>query len=95
MKIIQNFQVLSFKKGELDKKTGKLKKDRIFGVITPVLKDLNKEMIEFNSDDVMYFDTYMENVEKQFKAGQLYKGRFEIPRYIEKGVVQLKLIEIL
>ena len=94
MKIVQNFQVLSFKKGEFDK-DGNLKKDRVMGFITPTLKDLNKELIEFNSEDEMYFDTYIDNINKQFKAGVLYKGKFEIPRYIEKGMVNLKLVEVL
>ena len=94
MKIVQNFQVLSFKKGELDKE-GNLKKDRIMGFITPTLKDLNKDMIEFNSEDEMYFDSYIDNINKQFKAGVLYKGKFEIPRYIEKGMVNLRLVEVL
>ena len=94
MRVTQNFQVLSFKKGEIGD-DGKKKKDRIFGFITPVIKDLNKEMIAFNSEDEMYFDTYMDDVQKNFEAGKLYKGRFDIPRYIEKGTVNLKLVEII
>ena len=81
MKIVQNFQVLSFKKGELDNE-GKLKKDRIMGFITPTLKDLNKEMIEFNSEDEMYFDSYIDQVNKQFRAGVLYKGKLKLSRKI-------------
>ncbi len=93
MKIVQNFQVLSFKIGEIGD-DGKKKKDRIMGFITPSLKDLNKELIEFNSEDEMYFDSYLD-VNKQFKSGVLYKGKFEIPRYIEKGMVNLRLVEVL
>lgn len=95
MLVVQNFQVLSVKIGEIDSETKKKKKDRIFGFITPVLKDLNKEMISFNSENEMYFDTYVENLPREFQAGKLYKGKFEIPRYIEKGEVKLKLVEVI
>lgn len=94
MKIVQNFQVLGFKKGELDNE-GNLKKDRIMGFITPVLKDLNKDMIDLKSEEEMFFDSYLESTQKILKPGVLYKGKFEIPRYIEKGMVNLRLVEVL
>ena len=94
MLIEQKFQVISLKKGKYDEESKKFKKDRIYGIITPMLIDLNKNLINQDSDDVLMFDCYTNRIEKEIKPGVLYSGKFELPRFAQGDVV-VRLIEVL
>lgn len=93
MLIEQKFQVISLKKGKYDEDTKAFKKDRIYGIITPSLIDLNKMLVDQDSDDVMMFNCYV-RITKELKPGVLYSGKFELPRFAQ-GDVAVRLIEVL
>ena len=94
MLIEQKFQVISLKKGKYDEESKTFKKDRIYGVITPSLIDLNKVFVDQDSDDVMMFNCYVNRISKELRPGVLYSGKFELPRFAQ-GDVAVRLIEIL
>ena len=94
MLIEQKFQVISLKKGKYDEESKKFKKDRIYGVITPSIIDLNKVFVDQDSDDVMMFNSYVDRISKELRPGVLYSGKFELPRYAQ-GDVAVRLIEVL
>ena len=94
MLIEQKFQVISLKKGKYDEETKAFKKDRIYGIITPSLIDLNKSFVNQDSDDVLMFNCYTNRIEKEIKPGVLYSGKFELPRFAQ-GDVSVRLMEVL
>lgn len=94
MLIEQKFQVISLKKGKYDEESKSFKKDRIYGVITPTLIDLNKSFVNQDSNDVLMFNCYVNRIEKELKPGVLYSGKFELPRFAQ-GDVAVRLMEVL
>lgn len=93
MLIEQKFQVISIKKGKFDEDKKTYKKDRVFGVITPQVIDLNKEFISQESEEQLMFDSYCDRIQKELKPAVLYTGKFDIPRFAQ-GDVNVRLIEI-
>ena len=94
MLIEQKFQVISLKKGKYDEETKAFKKDRIYGIITSSLIDLNKVLVDQDSDDVMMFNCYVNRISKELRPGILYNGKFELPRFAQ-GDVAIRLMEVL
>ena len=94
MLIEQKFQVISLKKGKYDEEAKAFKKDRIYGIITPSLIDLNKSFVNQDSDDVLMFNCYTNRIEKEIKPGVLYSGKFALPRFAQ-GDVSVRLMEVL